>query len=156
MAEPAKTTKTADKDKPSAFKTAALAPTRAKAGEGATLETLATDENEHIEVAADPTGIVSNRVEGTIQREMTPEEYPTDARVAPIAEQLAPNSAPQAIGALPQPEEVAGVKQPEEGEKNVTSDMSDPTEQLPEDSEQEEEAERAKEDAERDADRGRV
>lgn len=103
---------------------------------------------------SDPEGLVSNRIEGTIQREPTAEELPPDAKVAPIAEQLAPNAAPIAVGAREQPEEIAGVEQPREGEKNVTADMSDPTKLLSETSDQHDEAERAAEDANRDAERG--
>lgn len=105
-------------------------------------------------VISDPEGVVSNRVEGTIQREPTPEEMPADAKIAPVAEQVNPNNAGQAVGAAPTPEEIAGVEQPGEGEKNVLSDASDVEAYLPPDSEQVEDAQRAAEDAGRDADRG--
>ena len=114
------------------------------------------DSDAPITPLSDPEGKVSNRVEGTIQSEATPEELPADAKVAPLAEQVNPNAAAQAVGALETPDEIAGVEQPEEGEKNVTSDTSDSTKFLSPESEQSDEASRADEDAQRDAERGRV
>jgi hypothetical protein len=149
--------------------TPGLSPTNAEAGEGQTgviggagrdRDAALDEANQHIEVMGDPDGKVTNTPAGlgTIQREPTPEELPADAKVAPIAEQVAPNQAAQAVGSLPQPETVAGVEQPKEGEKSLPADgdTSDATRYLPEDSDQHEEAERAAEDAARDADRGRV
>jgi len=136
-----------------------LSATNAEQGEGETgvLGDRPPAAEDHIEVAADPTGERSNRVEGTIQAEPTPEELPSDAKIAPLAEQVNPRDA-LAVGAKPQPETIAGVEQPEEGEKNVLPDTSDPTNLLPDDehSNQHDDAERAAEDAQRDADRGRV
>jgi hypothetical protein len=91
----------------------------------------------------DPTGRRSNRLGGTIQREPRSEDLPPDAKVAPIAEQVAPNQNAQAIGAKPTPDEVAGVPTEEEGEKNVVPDASDPTQFLPPNSTQHPLAERA-------------
>lgn len=106
----------------------------------------------------DPSGVYTNRTDqqGTLQREPTPEELPSDAKIAPLAEQLSPNGAAQAVGALPQPTEIAGAKQPKEGEKNLVSDISDASQYLPEGSKQGDEAKRAVEDAGIDADRGRL
>lgn len=132
-------------------------PTVAAAGEGAT-DTIGGnhpgEDAEHITVAGDPTGEVSNRVGGTLQREPTPEELPADARVTPIAEQVNPSAA-QAVGAAPQPESIAGAEQPKEGEKNVVPDTGDGSQFLSETSDQHDDAERAVEEAGRDADRGR-
>lgn len=100
-------------------------------------------------------GKTTQRVEGTIQREPTPEELPADAKVAPLAEQVNPRAA-QAVGSLAQPEEIAGIPQPKEGGKNLVSDARDATQFLPEDSEQHDDAKLAIEDAERDHNRGRV
>jgi hypothetical protein len=142
-----------------------LAPTKAEPGEGATTTIGASDRNadladanQHLEVVGDPDGKITNTPggHGTIQREPTPEELPSDAKIAPVLEQVNPNSASQAVGALPTPDEIAGVPQPEEGEKNVVPDATDATQFLPPDSDQHEDAERATEDAARDADRGRV
>jgi hypothetical protein len=105
---------------------------------------------------SDPTGEVSNRAGGTLQREPTPEELPSDVKIAPIAEQINPNANAQAVGAKEQPDEIAGVPQPREGEKNVKPDYGKNIDDLlPEDSGQSDDAARAVEDAERDADRGR-
>lgn len=79
-------------------------------------------------------GITTQRVEGTRQKEPTPEELPADAKIAPAAEQIAPNQAAQAVGAI---------QGENEGKKTLDSDMSDATEFLPEDSKQHDEAERA-------------
>jgi hypothetical protein len=102
-------------------------------------------------------GAVTHRLGGTLQREPTPEELPADAKVAPLGEQVAPNSAPIAVGTRPQPDQIAGVDQPQEGIKNIPSDGSQPdaAEYLSETSEQHDDADRADEDAARDADRGR-
>lgn len=136
---------------------ATLRPTNAEPGEGATT-TIGGDGDDNpqrVEVAGDPDGVVTNRYGGTLQSETTPEELPSDAKIAPVAEQVNPNAAAQAVGAQEQPAEIASVEQPKEGEKNVVEDASDATQFLPEDSEQHEDAERAAEDARRDADRGR-
>src|SRR5437868_2581093 len=123
--------------------TAGLAPTNAEVGEGATTvvggdRDARTDDlaaaNQHIEVIADPEGKVSNRVEGTIQSEPTPEEMPADAKIAPVYEQVNPNAAAQAVGSLPQPATIAGVDQPKEGAKSVPADgdTADVSQYLPE------------------------
>jgi hypothetical protein len=101
----------------------------------------------------DPEGQVTNRFGGTVQREAKPEDLPADAKIAPVAEQVNPNAASQAVGAAPTPEQIAGVEQPEEGEKNVVSDSSDSTQFLSPESDQHDEAERADEDAQRYSDR---
>jgi hypothetical protein len=142
--------------------TTELRPTNAEAGEGQTgivggadpeaRREAAAKDAEHITVAADPEGVTSNRYGGTNQREPTPEELPADAKITPIAEQVNPSAA-QSVGAAPQPEEISGVEQPQEGEKNVQPDMSDPTKLLSETSNQQDDAERAAEDANRDVDR---
>lgn len=92
---------------------------------------------------SDPSGKLSNRVEGTIQREPKPEDLPPDAKVAPQAEQLAPNAAPIAVGAREQPEVIAGVELPPEGEKNVVPDTSDPKQFLSPSSDQGDQADLA-------------
>jgi len=94
--------------------------------------------------------------QGTIQREPTPEELPSDAKIAPVLEQVAPNQSALAVGALETPSAIANVDQPSEGQKIVTSDMSDAGQFLPELTEQTEEAKLANEQAARDADRGKV
>lgn len=65
------------------------------AGAGATRTTLGPDADITPTRVGDPEGIFTNRVEGTIQREPTPEELPPDAKIAPVAEQLNPNGAAQ-------------------------------------------------------------
>lgn len=95
-------------------------------------------------LAADPTGERSNRVEGTQQAELTPEEYPADAKVAPQMEQLSPNGAALAVGTLAPPEKIGDTKLPDDSEQKVLkSDMSNPSDQLPEDSEQHDAAAKA-------------
>ncbi len=91
----------------------------------------------------DPSGEATNRLGGTIQSEPRPEDLPPDAKIAPIAEQVAPNQAAQAVGALPTPDEIAGIPQPAEGEKNPVSDGSDPKQFLSETSNQGPAADRA-------------
>lgn len=98
----------------------------------------------NLEPLADPEGQRSNRFGGTIQSEPTAEELPPDAKIAPIAEQLNPNGAAQAVGAI---------ETPDEGKKTLTEDMSDADEFLPKDSKQHEDADQANEDAERRAKR---
>lgn len=107
-------------------------------------------------VIGDPEGVITNRpdLQGTIQREPKPEALPSDAKIAPLAEQVNPNGAALAVGAAPQPDTIAGVEQPKEGEKNVLPDMSDASVLLPEDSEQGDAVDVATGDAERFADRG--
>lgn len=90
-------------------------------------------------------GEVVNTSNGTNQSEPTPEELPADAKIAPRLEQIAPNQASLAVGALPTPDEIAGAPQPAEGEKLLTSDTSSAAAFLPENSEQVAEAKRAEE-----------
>lgn len=106
-------------------------------------------------VIGDPDGEVTNRndLQGTLQREPKPETLPADAKITPLAQQVAPNTA-QSVGAPPQPETIAGVDQPTEGLKNVEPDMSDASKLLPEDSKQGDAVDYATEDAERFANRG--
>jgi hypothetical protein len=94
--------------------------------------------------------------QGTIQREPTAEELPSDAKIAPILEQVAPNQMSLAVGALATPSSIADVKQPEEGQKIVTEDMSDANQFLPAETDQGDDADYANEQAARDADRGKV
>lgn len=116
----------------------------------------APKDDRNLSTMGDEDGKVTNRVEGTIQSEPTPEEMPSDAKIAPINEQIAPNQASLAVGALAQPEEIAGVEQPEEGQKVVTSDMSKTAEFLSTESNQDEEAKLADEQAKRDADKAKL
>lgn len=92
---------------------------------------------------ADNKGIVSNRVEGTQQREPKPEELPTDALVSPVAEQLMPNSK-LAVGHLDAAKlDLAGGDQ--EPDRNLKPDMSKV--ELPEGSQQGDVAERVEDEA---------
>lgn len=111
------------------------------------------DPNAPLTQVGDPEGKVTNRFGGTVQAEAKPEDLPADAKIAPVAEQVNPNAASQAVGAAPTPEQIAGVEQPKEGEKNVVPDASDSTQFLSPESDQHDEAERADEDAQRYSDR---
>jgi hypothetical protein len=132
------------------------APTTAEPGEGVTgvVGGDGGEPEQHITVAGDPTGKVTNTPNGagTLQREPKPEDLPSDAKVAPLAEQVNPANA-QSVGTAPQPEQIAGVDQPKEGEKNLVADATDAAQFLPENSEQGDEADRVTEDAARNADR---
>jgi hypothetical protein len=66
---------------------------------------------------------------GTRQTEVKPEDLPPDAKIAPVAEQQAPNQMAKAVGAIETPE--SG-----EGQKTLQSDMSDASALLPDDSDQ--------------------
>lgn len=93
---------------------------------------------------ADNKGIVSNRVEGTQQREPKPEELPSDALIAPVAEQLMPNSK-LTVGHLTKDQlpDLPGIDQ--EPDRNLKPDMSKV--ELPEGSEQGDVAERVEDEA---------
>jgi hypothetical protein len=151
--------KKADDKAPAKSAPAAKQPDDPDAGAGATTTTEEFGRNNLQGTPtriSDPDGVVSNRAGGTLQREPTPEELPSDVKIAPIAEQINPNANAQAVGAKEQPSEIAGVEQPKEGEKNVTSDYGKNVDDLlPEHTDQGDEAARAAEDAKRDADRGR-
>jgi hypothetical protein len=83
-------------------------------------------------------GKITNTADGhgTRQSEPTPEMLPPDAKVAPVAEQQAPNQMAKAVGAVET--EDSG-----EGNKQLLPDMGDASKQLPDDSEQHDDAKRA-------------
>lgn len=102
------------------------------------------DQGEAGPEVADNKGIVSNRVEGTQQREPKAEELPTDALISPVAEQLMPNSK-LTVGHLTadQLPDLPGIDQ--EPDRNLKPDMSKV--ELPEGSQQGDVAERVEAEA---------
>lgn len=98
-----------------------------------------TIDKEREDVTPSGDGTVTNTPGGvgTIQSEPTPEELPSDAKIAPLAEQLRPNGAAQAVGAIESEEE--------KGRKTLQSDMSDATKLIPADSAQQGKAKRVNE-----------